>query len=188
MIGVAGALVGTVATGLFAAVTEGKRAERQAAENARQRAHELEVRKLELREDHVGRLHSERRAAYADFYRSLSLLDGPERAMEKAMDAVAKAGDEDDGTSWSALGQVSADYETALAGINERLMLIELVASSPVAAAARGLRAIAPRLLVGSSGPRDETDAQREAEHWQARRAAEDALRDAIRAELELDR
>jgi hypothetical protein len=108
--------------------------------------------------------------------------------MTEAMDAFAKAEDALDAKHWAALTEAADAYDTVTAGISERLMMIELVASSPVAAAARDLRIVAPRLLVGSSAPPDESEARRDAQHWQAMRAAEDALREAIRAELELDR
>lgn len=147
--------------------------------------HVLALRKLELREEHVGRLHLERRAAYADFYHSFWRLQKAQRAMVDAMQEDMMK----DPRDWQALRQANDDLPAATDEVGARLMQIELVASTPVATAARDMRSQADRLLLtaSSAGP-DEDDARREAEHRQRIDSAESALREAIRIELELDR
>jgi hypothetical protein len=185
-IGAGGLLVGIVTTALFGMVTETRRSNRQAAENARQRAHELALRQLELRDEHRGRLHNERRAAYAEFYRSFwrlraaygAVLESVREWMNRESEAPLAPG----------LIEFAQELSSALDEMTERLMLIELVASSQVAAAAHDARnkamgtALTPSLL-----PTDE-DLRRHADQRQAIDEAEMLLREAIRAELELDR
>jgi hypothetical protein len=87
-IGAAGVLAGGITTALLGMVAE-TRSRREAGEHERQRAHELELRRLDLGEQHRSSLHAERRSAYGDFIRSSRRYETAVRELRLAMQQLA---------------------------------------------------------------------------------------------------
>jgi hypothetical protein len=171
LVGAGGVVVGTILSALLGIWAENRRSD-----------HEMALRKLELREAHRSRLHSERRAAYTAFYRAFRRVD---QAMADVIGVHPE--DADSETSRDALGELNAALQREGKQLGEALTDVELVASSSVADAAVTMRehVLSVDPLADESFEERFKGAIRRARDMLA---TEQTLRMAIREELELDR
>jgi len=150
--------------------------------------HERELRQLEFLEAHRAQLHADRRETYANFYRCFARYSLADRALVEAMQGVelqvSESGEPDLAPYDEAMAEVLGTYRA----LDEALMLVELVASAEVRENARELQRVrhdVPQVVAYPEVP-EAREAYEELQHLVYVR--ELRLREAIRAELELDR
>jgi hypothetical protein len=174
VVGVLGLVVGAFVTQGFNLWLDNRRLKSQEAERERDRTHERDLRKLELDDAHRARLYDDRKAAYADFYRSYEEY----RVAVKDQEGVPS---ETSGPGTEAWDKVVATRRT----MHQKLQLIELATSPSVRDTAVEVRRCAwVREALGLAGG-DFAELRR------ADKAVEEAegrLREAIQVELELGR
>jgi hypothetical protein len=192
--GFLGAIVGAFVTQVFNLWLDARRTKAQEAERERDRTHERDLRKLELDEAHRARLYDDRKAAYADFYRSYHEY---QRSLEDAGYVRRIAGrfvHQPRPPDEIVVDRLRRVLEARVA-MDERLKLIELAASPAVRDAASELRERAsnaePVQMRIAAEPVGLDFREYSAVLISAYEAAEDGerlLREAIQVELELGR
>jgi hypothetical protein len=191
--GVIGVVVGAFVTQGFNIWQDARRTEAQRVERERDRTHERDLRQLELDDAHRARLYSDRKVAYADFYRS---YDDYRRSADEfatagaRVTALLRSGTANTETVDGIVTEPWHKLIAARRAIDQRLLLIELAASPAVRDAAVEVRERAWDREFEGMGDHSgfEEDLARLGAADRAVDEAERRLREAIQVELELGR
>jgi hypothetical protein len=187
-----GTLGGVVMTQRASAKSERERAKSAAIERAADRAHERELRELELQDAQRGRLYADRRVAYATFLKRY----GDYRRAQDSMSAwfrqvpTERLMDEQE-----TAGRMSVAISDALEAMEAALTDLEVVASVDVKNAALALRPLVEsasnqmrRGVVVAADALDDALTAREYERWERAvndlNQGENRLREAMRSDV----